>query len=87
MVELLNIENGRKFTLKTDAKGNYYLMGVLPGNNYKITIFALDGKTVLWFANGLPMARHRRNRLRFRHQEGEGSCAEFSRKRRGSQEV
>jgi len=55
MVELLNNENGRKFTVKTDAKGNYYLMGVLPGNNYKITIFALDGKTVLWFANGLPM--------------------------------
>jgi tetratricopeptide (TPR) repeat protein len=55
-VELLNNENGRKFPLKTDAKGNYYLMGVVPGNSYKITIFAPDGKTVLWFANGLPMA-------------------------------
>ncbi len=54
-VELQNNENGRKFVVKTDAKGNYYVMGVLAGPSYKITITAPDGKTVLWFANGLPM--------------------------------
>jgi tetratricopeptide (TPR) repeat protein len=54
-IELLNNETGRNFTVKTDSRGQYSTMGLPVGNNYKITITAADGKTVLWYVNGVPM--------------------------------
>src|SRR3954465_12086898 len=43
-VEMVNIDNGRKVTLKTDKGGNFFSIGVAIGS-YKITI-AQDGKTI-----------------------------------------
>lgn len=52
-VELNNLDNGRKVTLKTDSRGSYYSMGILAGN-YKISLNAADG-TLLWYINNVPV--------------------------------
>jgi tetratricopeptide (TPR) repeat protein len=52
-VELNNLDNGRKITLKTNSHGEYYSMGV-PAGNYKITLTGADGK-VIYFLNNVPM--------------------------------
>ena len=41
-VEWHNIDNGRKYTLKTNKKGEYFSLGIEPGK-YKVTL-SLDGK-------------------------------------------
>jgi tetratricopeptide (TPR) repeat protein len=52
-IELLNLENGRKATVKTTKIGEYYSMG-MPGGNYKISLVAPDG-TVIFFLNNVPL--------------------------------
>jgi Tfp pilus assembly protein PilF len=52
-VELLNLENGQKMTVKTNNKGEYYAMGVR-GGNYKLTLYGPDGK-MLFFMNNVPI--------------------------------
>ena len=52
-IELLNLENGRKATVKTTKIGEYYSMG-MPGGNYKISLIAPDG-TVIFFLNNVPL--------------------------------
>jgi len=52
-VELTNMENGRKSTLKTDSQGGWYCMGLLLGK-YKITLIGADGK-VIFALTGVPM--------------------------------
>ncbi len=42
VVEWLNLDNGRKYELKTNKDGKYFSLGLDPGN-YKITLFK-DGK-------------------------------------------
>lgn len=52
-VELISLDNGRKFTLKTNNRGEYYSMGLSSGN-YKITLTGTDGK-LIYFLNNAPM--------------------------------
>jgi tetratricopeptide (TPR) repeat protein len=51
-VEWVGIETGRKYTLKTNAKGEYFSLGISPGK-YKVTV-SQDGKQV-FFLNGIPV--------------------------------
>ena len=44
-VEYANTANGRKYTIKTNKKGEYYSLGLEPGQ-YNIIITAADGKVV-----------------------------------------
>jgi tetratricopeptide (TPR) repeat protein len=53
-IEFLSNENGRKASVKTDSKGEYYSMGAVYGT-CKISIIAPDGKTVLWYVNNAPV--------------------------------
>jgi tetratricopeptide (TPR) repeat protein len=52
-VELINLENGRKFAIKTNNRGDYYTM-VMAAGNYKITLTGADGK-LIYFLNNAPM--------------------------------
>ena len=49
-VELNNLENGAKTILKTDSQGQYYSIGILPGN-YKINLIGPDGKLIFYLNN------------------------------------
>jgi tetratricopeptide (TPR) repeat protein len=46
-VEWMNLDNGRKYDLKTNKKGEYFSLGVTAGK-YKVTLFK-DGKEVYHF--------------------------------------
>jgi len=46
-VEWQNIENGRKYDLKTNNKGEYFSLGITPGK-YKVTL-SKDGKEIYHF--------------------------------------
>jgi tetratricopeptide (TPR) repeat protein len=48
-VEWLGMETGRKYTLKTNNKGEYFSLGIAPGK-YKVTL-SKDGKEVFHFSN------------------------------------
>lgn len=49
-VDWVNTENGRKFELKTNNKGEYFSLGIIPGP-YRVTLMQ-DGK-VLYYFNGV----------------------------------
>jgi len=51
-VEWFGIETGRKYTLKTNGKGEYFSLGITPGK-YKLTV-SKDGKQI-FFLNGIPV--------------------------------
>jgi len=51
-VEWLGAETGRKYTLKTNGKGEYFSLGITPGK-YKLTV-SQDGKQI-FFLNGIPV--------------------------------
>ena len=51
-VEWLGVETGRKYTLKTNGKGEYFSLGITPGK-YKLTV-SQDGKQI-FFLNGIPV--------------------------------
>ncbi len=53
-IELNNLDNGRKISLKTDSRGEYYSMGV-PSGKYKITLTSAAG-VVLYYLNNVPIA-------------------------------
>src|SRR5271166_4492164 len=38
VVQLVNQDNGQKYTLKTNKKGEYFSLGIAPGK-YKITLY------------------------------------------------
>lgn len=50
IVEWLNTENGRKYDLKTNGKGEYFSLGIAPGK-YKVSL-SKDGKE-LFHVNGV----------------------------------
>ena len=52
-VELNNLENGAKTILKTDARGQYYSIGIVAGN-YKINLIGPDGK-LIFYLNNVPI--------------------------------
>jgi tetratricopeptide (TPR) repeat protein len=52
-VELNNLDNGGKKSLKTDSHGQYYAIGVLAGT-YKISLLGPDGK-LIFFLNNVPI--------------------------------
>jgi tetratricopeptide (TPR) repeat protein len=52
-VEWLNTENGRKFDIKTNAKGEYFSLGITPGK-YTVTL-SKDGKEIFHY-NGFNVA-------------------------------
>ena len=52
VVEWDGIETGRKYTLKTNGKGEYFSLGISPGK-YKMTVIQ-DGKQI-FFLNGIPV--------------------------------
>jgi tetratricopeptide (TPR) repeat protein len=58
-VELVNLDNGRKTNLKTDARGDYYSMGISAGK-YKVSLIGADG-TVIYFINNVPMVLDHEN--------------------------
>jgi tetratricopeptide (TPR) repeat protein len=47
LVEWMNVENGRKYELKTNNKGEYFSLGISPGK-YKVTL-SKDGKEIYNF--------------------------------------
>jgi len=49
-VELDNLENGRKITMKTDKNGDYFTMAAPPGT-YKINLLGSDGKSIFYLNN------------------------------------
>jgi len=51
-VEWVNIDNGRKFELKTNNKGEYFSLGITPGR-YRVSLIK-DGK-VLYYFNSVPV--------------------------------
>src|SRR5262245_21624481 len=52
-VEWLGVETGRKYTLKTNSKGEYFSLGISPGKyNVKMT---RDGQE-LFHLNGIPVS-------------------------------
>jgi tetratricopeptide (TPR) repeat protein len=51
-VEWLGVETGRKYTLKTNGKGEYFSLGISPGK-YKLSV-SKDGKEI-FFLNGIPV--------------------------------
>jgi tetratricopeptide (TPR) repeat protein len=46
-VEWVNVDNGRKYELKTNKKGEYFSLGITPGK-YKVTL-SKDGKEIYHF--------------------------------------
>jgi tetratricopeptide (TPR) repeat protein len=48
-VEWLNIDNGRRYDLKTNSKGEYFTLGIVPGR-YRVTLFQ-EGKQLYFFNN------------------------------------
>ncbi len=51
-VEWFGMETGRKYTLKTNGKGEYFSLGITPGK-YKLTV-SKDGQQI-FFLNGIPV--------------------------------
>src|SRR5947209_5602259 len=49
-IEFVNKDNGRKFSMKTDKKGEYMNIGLIPGN-YKATLFGPEGKELTFADN------------------------------------
>lgn len=47
-VEWMNVDNGRKYDLKTNRKGEYFSLGIVPGK-YKATL-SKDGKEIYHFS-------------------------------------
>src|SRR5256885_2501520 len=48
-IQMVNVDNGQKYTLKTDKKGEYFNAGIQPGN-YKMTLVK-DGQQLFFFNN------------------------------------
>jgi tetratricopeptide (TPR) repeat protein len=48
-VEWANAETGRKYTLKTNSKGEYFSLGIAPGH-YKVTLLGPDNKEIFHFS-------------------------------------
>jgi tetratricopeptide (TPR) repeat protein len=48
-VEWANAETGRKYTLKTNNKGEYFSLGIAPGH-YKVTLLGPDNKEIFHFS-------------------------------------
>jgi tetratricopeptide (TPR) repeat protein len=53
VVQWVNTENGRKYEIKTNAKGEYFTLGVTPGT-YKVALIK-DGKQLYYF-NGVAVS-------------------------------
>ena len=49
-VEFANKDNGQKYSLKTNKKGEYFSIGVTSGS-YKLTVFGPDGKQLTFYDN------------------------------------
>jgi tetratricopeptide (TPR) repeat protein len=47
-VEWVNLDNGRKYNLKTNNKGEYFSLGFAPGH-YKVTLFGADNKEIFHY--------------------------------------
>jgi tetratricopeptide (TPR) repeat protein len=47
-VEWANLDNGRKYTLKTNNKGEYFSLGFTPGH-YKVTLLGSDNKEIFHY--------------------------------------
>lgn len=54
VVEWVSMESGRKYTIKTNSKGEYFSLGVAPGH-YKVTLLGPDNKEIFHF-NGVTVA-------------------------------
>ena len=53
-VEWVSLENGRKYELKTNNKGEYFTLGITPGH-YKVTLFGPDKKEIFHY-NGFTVS-------------------------------
>ncbi len=52
-VEFINKENGRKYDLKTNAKGEYYTLGITSG---RYDLFVIKDGKQLWKETGVPLS-------------------------------
>jgi tetratricopeptide (TPR) repeat protein len=50
IVELVNLDNGNKSTVKTNKHGQYHFLGSTAGN-YKVSLLGTDGNVLLFFNN------------------------------------
>src|SRR5271155_1132849 len=48
IVEWVNTENGRKYDIKTNSKGEYFSLGIALGH-YKVTLLGTDGKEIFHY--------------------------------------
>jgi tetratricopeptide (TPR) repeat protein len=53
-VEWVSLENGRKYDLKTNNKGEYFSLGLVPGH-YKVTLYGPDKKEIFHY-NGFTVS-------------------------------
>jgi len=53
-VEWVNLENGRKYDIKTNSKGEYFSLGITPGH-YKVTLLGPDNKEIFHY-NGFTVS-------------------------------
>jgi tetratricopeptide (TPR) repeat protein len=53
-VEWVSLENGRKYDLKTNNKGEYFSLGLAPGH-YKVTLYGPDKKEIFHY-NGFTVS-------------------------------
>jgi hypothetical protein len=47
-VEWVNLDNGRKYDIKTNSKGEYFSLGIGLGH-YKVTLLGADGKEIFHY--------------------------------------
>jgi tetratricopeptide (TPR) repeat protein len=48
-VEWVNLDNGRKYAIKTNSKGEYFSLGIGLGH-YKVTLLGTDGKEIFHYS-------------------------------------
>jgi hypothetical protein len=75
-VEWENTENGRKYDIKTNSKGEYFSLGIQLGH-YKVTLLGTDGKEIFHY-NGFA-ASEAENTLDFdmKKEAGQGSKGKY----------
>ena len=78
-VEWVNTDNGRKYNLKTNKKGEYFSLGIEPGK-YKVTL-TQDGKQLDQVSNFPVGAGRSRPRLRSEEVAGRIRAAEGHQRR------
>ncbi len=73
-VHFVNKENGRKFDIKTDKKGEYYSLGLTSGS-YVVTLFGPDGQQLFQLGN-VPLKMGEENTVDINLQKEQAQAAQ-----------